>query len=409
MNIIIAGAGAAGMAAAEAARKQSPDAGVTVFNLERQSPYFRPRLPDVISGKVTLDKIQAHPDAWWREHDIEFRRGEELVEVSLESLQARGSLGSRLRWDRLLIAAGAKPFVPEIEGARGGALKGIYPLRTIADAMELKLASEKASSAVLLGSGLLGLEIGYALTQKGLKVHVLEKADRILPFQTTPKSAALLQGLLADKGFVFHLGTELARVTGAEKVERVLLKSGEELEAGFVAVACGVRSDTALAKALGAKVDKGVVVDQYMETTIPNVYAAGDCAQTPDGRGGQWAIAHQEGLAAGLNLALGDRAARKPYQPTPPSALLKVTGTDLIAAGNIDPENKLPFAEYITDSSYRKVVVSQLGQLCGFTNLGTTAGNRELTSALNKKAPISPELLKDMEKGDFDFSRLKDL
>ncbi|MDR2405686.1 MAG: FAD-dependent oxidoreductase, partial [Deltaproteobacteria bacterium] len=335
MNIIIVGAGVAGFTAAEEARKISPEANIILFNAEPHSPYFRPRLPEVVSGKVTSDKIQAHPDAWYKDRNLELRRGESVVEVCLNNNQVRGSLGSRLRYDRLLLATGAHPFIPEIQGGRG--LSGLYPLRTLDDAIALKFASDKAKSALLLGSGLLGLELAYALTQRGLTIHVIEMADRILPFQTTPKSAELLQGLLGKMGFVFHLASELHEVRGDTKVERALLKSGEELQVDFVAVATGVRSNVELAKSLNLKVDKGIVVDQFMETTIPDIYAAGDCAQTPDGKGGQWPIGRAEGLVAGSNLIQEDRDKREPYKPVPPASLLKVAGIDLLSAGNIDP------------------------------------------------------------------------
>ncbi|MDR2198716.1 MAG: FAD-dependent oxidoreductase [Deltaproteobacteria bacterium] len=406
MNIIIIGAGAAGVSAAEAARKSNPGSDVIIFNTEKQNPYFRPRLPEIISGKTAYEKIQAHPEDWYQEHNCDLRKGESVVEICLNNNQVRGSLGSRLRYDKLLIATGAQPFVPDIAGSGGGTLKGLYPLRTIDDALDLKYAAEKAESALLLGSGLLGLEIAYALAQKNLTIHVLERSDRILPLQTTPKSALLLEKLLEAKGFVFHLKNEIVRVSGESRVEKALLKSGEDLRVDFVAVAAGVRSNVDLAKSVGLKIERGVVVDQYMETTIQDIYAAGDCAQTPDGKGGLWSIARQEGLSAGFNLAQEDREKREPYKPTPPSSLLKVAGIDLITSGNIDPEGKLPFAEHQTSESYRKVVVNQLGELCGFTNLGTTKGNRELTAALNKKIKVSPELLEEMKREDFDFGRL---
>ncbi|MDR2352807.1 MAG: FAD-dependent oxidoreductase [Deltaproteobacteria bacterium] len=404
MNIIIVGAGVAGFSAAENARKNSEDANIILFNAEPHSPYFRPRLPEIVSLKITADQIQAHTDSWYKEKNLEFRKGENVVEICLNNNQVRGSLGSRLRYDRLLIATGAVPFIPEISGSKGGTLEGIYPLRTLDDAIKLKFAADNAQSALLLGSGLLGLELAHALTQRGLTIHVLEKADRILPLQTTPKSALLLQKLLSDIGFVFHLRSELLEVRGQDKVEKALLKTGEELKVDFVAVATGVRSEVTLAKELNLKVDRGIVVDQYMETTIPDIYAAGDCAQTPDGKGGQWPIARLEGLAAGFNLVQADRNNRQPYKPVPPSSFLKVAGIDLLSAGNIDPEGKLKNAEYQTETSYRKVVVNQLGQIAGFTNLGTTVGNQMLTAALGKKAPISDDLLEKL-KGEFDFSQ----
>ncbi|MDR1035662.1 MAG: FAD-dependent oxidoreductase [Deltaproteobacteria bacterium] len=403
MNIVIAGAGIAGLSAAEAARKANPGCEVVLFSRERQRPYFRPRLPQVVSGEAAPDGIYVHPEEWYRQPGLEFRLGESLVEVNTESRFVRGSLGSRLTYDRLLIATGAVPFLPDAAGKF--TLPGVFPLRTLLDASDLHHAAKVAKTAVLLGSGLLGLEVGHALTRLGLTVHVLEMSSRVLPFQTTPASSARLQKLLEAKSFVFHLEAEAERAEGAERLERVVLKSGAGINCDLMAVSAGVTAVTELASALGLKTERGIVVDQYMETTSPGVYAAGDCAQTPDRRGGMWAISRAEGLVAGRNAVSDDPASRVPYEPVAPSAVLKVAGIDLTSVGNIDPEGKLPFAEFDGENVYRKVVTSPAGQLVGFTVLGGREGVAELTRATGKKT-LAPEVLEDLKGPGFDFKRL---
>lgn len=405
MNIVIAGAGIAGLSAAEAARSHDPKAGIVLFSAERQRPYYRPRLPQVVSGEVSPDQIYVHPEEWFRERSIEFRLGESLIEVNPESRLARGSLGSRLSYDRLLIATGAAPFLPD--AARNFKLPGVYPLRTLLDATDLRHAARKARTAVLLGSGLLGLEAGHSLTEAGLTVHVLEMSDRVLPFQTTPRSSAKLRKILEAKSFIFHLEAEAERAEGAERLERVVLKSGAGINCELLAVSAGIVPEVSLASALGLKTERGIVVDQFLETTSPGVYAAGDCAQTPDRRGGMWIIARAEGLAAGFNIAQADPAARKPYAPPRPTAVLKVAGVDLTAVGNIDPEGKLPAAECEEGDVYRKVVLSPAGLLIGFTVLGTRNGVAELTGAMGKAVP--GDVLEALSEPGFDFSRLRDL
>jgi nitrite reductase (NADH) large subunit len=406
MNIVIVGAGIAGISAAETIRKTNSKAEITLFSQERQSPYFRPRLPEVVSGKTPTDKLYVHPDEWYAEKNLEFRKGETVVEICLDSGQVRGSLGSRLLFDKVLLSVGAEPFLPDV--AKNFTLPGIFPLRTMSDAWDLNFNAKKYKKVLLLGSGLLGLELGHALATLGPEVHVLEISDRILPFQTTPASSKKLQSLLEKVGFVFHLKSEALKAEGKERLERVLLKSGEVIEVPLMAVSTGVVPNLSLAKALNLKTEKGIVVDQYMETTVPNIYAAGDCAQTPDRKGGLWTIARAEGIAAGKNIAAEKPEDRAPYVPTPPSNILKVAGVDLMASGDLDPECKLPYAEYETETSYRKVVLDLSGKLTGFTNLGTTLGNRELGAALKKKT-IPPEMLADLGKPDFDFKRLESL
>ncbi|MDR2353319.1 MAG: FAD-dependent oxidoreductase [Deltaproteobacteria bacterium] len=406
MNFIIIGAGIAGLTAAETLRKENPDAEIVLFSEEKQSPYYRPRLPEVVSGKVPADKIYVHPDEWFIDKKLEFRKGEKAVEICQDNNQIRGSLGSRLTYDKILLATGASAFLPE--AVQNCSLGGIYPVRTLPDAWSINFAARNARRATLLGSGLLGLEIGYALTRLNVEVHVLERSTRILPNQTTSKSSAKLRAILEREGFIFHLDSEALKVEGEKNLERVILRSGEAINCDFMVVSAGIVPNLELAKSLKVKTDRAIVVDQYLETTIPNIYAAGDCAQTPDGRGGLWAIARQEGLVAGFNLAQTDPSKRKSYEPILPSSTLKVAGVELITSGNIDPADKLPMAEFETGASYRKIVTSQIGLLIGFTNLGTTKGNREMSMALGKKI-ISPEILKSFGNDDFNFDLLASL
>ncbi|MDR2349003.1 MAG: FAD-dependent oxidoreductase [Deltaproteobacteria bacterium] len=405
MNIVIIGAGIAGISAAETIRQTNPKADVTLFSGERVYPYYRPRLPEVVAGKISPEKIQVHPEEWYREKKLEFRLGETVADVCLDNMQVRGSLGSRLVFDGMLLATGAESFFPK--AAADFKLPGIFPVRTMVDAWDLNFNAKKVKKALLLGSGLLGLEIGHALTALGLETHVLERSTRILPFQTTPKSSEKLRGFLERDGMVFHLESEALSADGKERLERVTLRSGEVIETPLMVVSAGVTPNVEIAKTLGLKIDGGIRVNKHMETSVRGIYAAGDCARTPDGKGGLWSIARLEGIAAGRNLAAERPEDRVPYEPPVPSSVLKVAGHDLVASGDIDPDQKLPFAECETESFYRKVVVDRAGLLVGFTNAGTTVGNKELTRAL-KKTVISPETLVDLEDPDFDFKRLQE-
>ncbi|MDR0550353.1 MAG: FAD-dependent oxidoreductase [Deltaproteobacteria bacterium] len=405
MNVVIAGGGIAGVTAAEAARAVDPKANITVFSLERDRLYFRPRLPEVVAGKVSQDKIFVHPETWYREKNIELRLGESLIEVCQDNHQLRGSLGSRQTYDRLLLATGAESFRPPLPGAN---LPGVFAVRRLTDAANLYYETSRAQAAVLVGSGLLGLEIGHALTLRGLKVHVLERSDRVLPRQTTPKSGAKLLGLLTKMGFEIHLGQQASRAFGQERFSGVILASGEEILSQILILATGVTPNLDLAKALGLKVERAIVVDEYLETSTQDIYAAGDCAQSPDGFTGLWTVSRLMGLTAGANLMAQDRGTRKVYRPQPPSSFLKVAGIDLIAAGDLDPDGRLTGVEAETETSYRKVVVNATGLLVGFTNLGSTNGNRELTEALGQKV-LPPAILGELSQVDFDFAKIKSL
>ncbi len=403
MNIVIAGFGVAGATAAEAARKQNPKAYITLFSKEKDLFYYRLRLPEVVGGGLSPDKVIAHPKSWYDERNIDLRLGESLADVEVKDQVLRGSMGSRQTYDRLLLAVGAESNRPPFPGDQ---LEGVHAVRSLNDAWTLSMNAKGKNRAVLIGGGLLGLELAYALTRHGLKVTVLERGDRILPRQTTPGSAALLCRQLSALGLEFKLHAEADRFGGTTKVKNVTLKSGEDLEADIVLISAGVTPNLGLAAALGLKIDKAIVVNEYLETSRPGIYAAGDCAQFPGATGGLWTTSRAQGLVAGVNIAVEATADRQQYTPEPPSNTLKVAGIDLVAAGNLDCDNQLRGLEFCDDNIYRKVVLDGEGRLVGYTNVGTTSGNRELGAALLAKKTLSPEAVAGLTGADFDFSKL---
>lgn len=403
MNIVIAGFGVAGATAAETARKQNPKAYITLFSREKDLFYYRLRLPEVVAGEVSPEKVIAHPKSWYDERAIELRLGEELVEVNTKEKILRGSTGSRQTYDKLLLAVGGESNRPPFPGDK---LDGIFAVRSLNDAWSLSLFAKGKKKAVLIGGGLLGLEMAHALTRLGLEVTVLERGERVLPRQTTPAGAEILQRQLAALGIDFRLGAEADRFEGARKVENVVLKGGGDLPADVVLISAGVTPNLNLALGLGLKMDRAIVVDEYLRTSQEDIYAAGDCVQFPGAVGGLWTTSRAQALVAGVNIAAQSEAELKAYVPSPPSNTLKVAGIDLVAAGDLDPDERLKGIVAATDKAYRKVVLAADDRLVGFTNLGLTAGNRELTAALNSGKIIGPEAQKGLADLNFDFAGL---
>lgn len=402
MNIVIAGFGVAGATAAETARKQNPKAYITLFSKEKDLFYYRTRLPEVVSGDLNPEKVIVHPASWYQERNIEVRLGESLAEVNIQEKIIRGSMGSRQSFDRLLLAVGAESFRPPLAGDK---LDGVYAVRSLNDAWTLSFYAKGKSRAVLIGGGLLGLELGYALTKLGLSVTVLERGHRILPRQTTPGSAEVLCRKMEAIGLKFELGAEADRLEGSRKVENVVLKDGRDLPADIVLISAGIKPNLALATALNLEIDRAIVVNEFMETSQPGIYAAGDCAQFPGDICGLWTTSRAQALVAGHNLAL-PTGERKVHVPAPQPNFLKVAGIDLIAAGNLDPDGELTGIEAVSQDVYRKVVLAENRQLVGFTNVGTTSGNKELNAALSVHKVISPETVQALANLDFDFATL---
>ena len=402
MNIVIAGFGVAGCTAAEAARKQNPKAYITIFGKEKDMFYYRVRLPEVVSGELSPEKIIAHPQSWFDERGIEVRLGESLAEVHLEEKIIRGSMGSRQQYDKILLAVGAEANRSAYPGDR---LEGIYTVRSLNDAWKLSYEVKDKRNVVLIGCGLLGLEIGHALAKRGLEVTALDISERILPRQTTPESSLALKCKLDSLGFNFKLNCDVDRFEGRHKVERVVFKDGTELPADLVIISAGVLPNLSLATTLGLKTDRAIVVDEYMQTSLPDIYAAGDCAQAEGAFGGLWNTARDQGLIAGANIAMTNPSDRKAYHPVPPTSTLKVAGIDFTAAGNLDPESSLCGVVAATNETYRKVVLNTDNCIVGFTNVGTTLGNKVLGKAMSDCVKVSPDIAKELASPDFDFTK----
>ena len=402
MNIVIAGFGVAGCTAAEAARKQNPKAYITIFGQEKDMFYYRVRLPEVVSGELSPEKIIAHPQSWYDERGIEVRLGESLSEVYLEEKIIRGSMGSRQEYDKILLAVGAEANRGSYPGDR---LEGIYTVRTLNDAWKLSYDLKEKRNAVLIGCGLLGLEIGYSLAKQGMDVTALDISDRILPRQTTPDSSNALKYKLDSLGFKFKLSCDVDRFEGRHKVERIIFKDGTELPADLVVISAGVTPNLNLASTLGLKTDRGILVDEYMQTSVPDIYAAGDCAQAVGAIGGLWSTARDQGLIAGANMVMTNAGDRKKYQPVLPANTLKIAGIDFTSAGNLDPESSLCSVVATTNDTYRKVTLDAESCVVGFTNVGTTVGNKALGKALADCQKITPDTVKELASPDFDFDK----
>lgn len=399
MNIVIVGFGVAGARAAEQIKNLDPGAEVIIFGQEREPFYYRVRLPEVVAGKLSLEQITAHPLSWYREKGLELRLAERVVEVDLEHRALRGSAGSRLYYDRLLLATGARANRLPIPGA---GLPNVWALRHWSDAWAIHLAAQTAKAAVIVGGGLLGLETAAALAGRGLKTTVIDNFPRLLNRQTTDKSAAILQRLLEKRGLEFVLGAVTEAVIGLEAAQGVRLADGREIEADFVIFSAGVKPDLELAESMGLVAEYGVVVDDYLETSVPEIYAAGDVCQHQGRFYGLWAAAGSQGLTAGHNLAVA-RGERQVWTPINPAVVLKVAGIDLAAAGELDNDERHHRIEAASEDYYRRVVLDQQGRVIGFTVLAGTEGVRELSQALNEGLVMTSQARRELEKPAADF------
>jgi len=397
---IIIGNGVAGARAAIKIRERDPNGEIHIFTEETYPFYYRVRFPELVAGEVTIKDITIHTNEWYQSRGISIHFEEPIIEIQHEKREAISKKGGTYPYDLLLMATGGNAFVPPIKGVEK---KGVFTLRTMKNAIEMKEFSKKVSQVILIGGGLVGLETGGALLRRGAKVAVIEHNPRILPRQTDTEGAQILQAKMEEMGFFFFLNADSEEIFGKENVEGLRLKDGRMVEGQMVVISAGVRPNIQLAKGMGLEIKNGILVNDRLETKSEGIFAAGDVAEHHGRVYGIWPAAQRQGEIAGVNMAGGDLI----YAGAVVSNTLKVVGVDLTASGDMDAEGKLESVVKRDPGSgiYRKVVFKE-NKITGCILLGNVKGNFEILNAIEKKTDVRD--LKDsiLEEG-FDFKRLK--
>ena len=299
-SVVIVGAGAAGQSAVETLRREGYGGPVTMFDPVATEPVDRPNLSkDYLAGTAQADWIPLRGDDWHREHDVRMER----VEVSALDTRARRVTDAKGRahdYDALILATGAAPIRLDL----GTAGPPVLYLRTLADSDAIIAAAKTATRAVVLGASFIGLEVAASLRARGLAVHVAAPETRPLERVMGPELGDFIGALHREKGVVFHLG----RMAKSVDARGVVLDDGSVLAADFVVAGVGVRPRTQLAEAAGLQTDRGVVVNEFLETSARGVFAAGDIAKWPDPHSGgairveHWVVAERQGQTAARNV-----------------------------------------------------------------------------------------------------------
>jgi len=378
---LIIGNGVAGTTAAEAIRQQDPKGSITILSEEDIPFYYRIRLNDFIAGEVGEDKLIAKKEAWYEEQRIGLRLNTRITGLDAAGKRLTTDNGEALPFDRLLLATGSHSFLPPIEGI---GQEGVFALRHIKDARAILAQAQKSEEVILIGGGLLGLEAGNALRKLGKKVTVVEFFPRLLPRQLDAKGATRLQKLMEKMSFRFRLSAITKTITGSNgRADGIVLEGGDTLPGQMIIVSAGVRPNLELAKSSGLDCDKGVKVNDRLETSVSDIYAAGDVAEHQGVVSGIWPAAMQQGKVAGANMAGGEMQ----YNGTTMSNILKVAGIDVAAAGNIDAEGRYESQVVSSGSVYKKLVIEN-NRLIGCVMVGDTKNFNTITRYITEQRDI---------------------
>jgi len=309
-SVVIVGAGAAGSAAAEMLRREGYEGPVTMVEAESVRPVDRPNLSkDYLAGTAPEDWVYLRGEDFYASEKVELVLGRRVTALDTRARSVELSDGTRRTYGALLLATGADPVRLPLPGADGAR---VFTLRSLADSRKIIAAAMEsgASRAVVVGASFIGLEVAASLRARGLEVHVVAPESRPLERVIGPELGDFVRGLHDGRGVVFHLG----RKPAAFEDGTVLLDDGSRLPADVVVVGVGVRPALALAEKANLQVDRGVLVNEYLETGAPGVYAAGDIARWTDPRSGErvriehWVVAQRQGQTAARNM-LGRREA----------------------------------------------------------------------------------------------------
>ena len=305
-RIVIIGGGAAGFAAAQRLRDERFENSIVMLSNDEAPPVDRPNLSkDYLAGNAPEEWIPLRPDSFYAENNIDLRLGANVVAINVRSREVVLGDGSQVAYDRLLLTTGAEPICLSIPGADQ---PHVHTLRSLADCHAIIEGAKTARRAVVLGASFIGLEVAASLRIRGIEVHVVAPDKRPMERILGPQMGDFVKALHTEHGVIFHLEDTARAITD----RRVELNGGGTIEADLVVAGVGVRPRIELAEEAGLAIDRGVVVDAHLETSVPGVFAAGDIARWPDAHSGgairveHWVVAERQGQTAALNM-LGHR------------------------------------------------------------------------------------------------------
>ena len=389
MNIVIIGNSAAAVGCIEGIRKNNQEADITVISNETHHTYSRPLISYLLYGKTDEQRMKYRPNSFYEENRVTAVLGKSVVRIDKDNKKVELDDGQIVAYDKLLVATGSKPFVPPMKGL--DSVEKQFTFMTLNDAKALEAALFPSASVLVVGAGLIGLKCVEGIRDKVASVTVVDMADRILPSILDAEGSALEQKSIEQKGVKFILSNSVKEFKG----NTAFLTNDDILNFDIVVVAVGVRPNVELVKEIGGDVNRGIITDERCHTSIPDIYAAGDCTESYDITVNQHRIlallpnAYMQGESAGYDMV----GASKPYDKAIPMNAIGFFGYHIITAGSYDGE------AYVSadGDSYKKLVVKD-GVLKGYILIGDVRRAGIYTKLIREQVPLDTidfELIKE--------------
>ena len=340
MRIIIVGNGIAGTFTAQNIRKLDKNAEIKIYSQENFPYYSRIKLPELISEKVNIEDLIIFKEDWYKKNNIKSYLNKEITKIqpNHKHIFIKGE-NDPISFDKLLLAIGSMPSIPPIKNAVEMLGNGVFTLRNIDNALEIRnyIKTKKVKNAVIIGGGLLGLELAKQIKECDLDTTIVEFFPRLLPRQLDVDCGGMLKDIIEGLGIHVELNAVTEEVIVKNSIEGIKIKDGREIKADIILIQAGIKPTINIAKGAKLTTNRGIIVNQYLETSQKSIYAVGDCIEY---KNQTWGIipacVEQSKIVASAILGINDIE----YKGTVPKNTLKIIGIDLTSIGIFDPEDK---------------------------------------------------------------------
>jgi nitrite reductase (NADH) large subunit len=383
-RLVVIGNGMAGTACVEQVLKYAPRFAITMFGDETHVNYNRILLSSVLAGEKSSEEIVLNGLDWYQQNSIHLRLGVRITDVDPGAKTVTGDDGSVTRYDKLLLATGSSPLIPPIEGTKK---PGVYVFRNLDDTRRLLDHAHKGARAVVIGGGLLGLEAARGLQVRGCEVTVVHLMDTLMERQLDPIGGGYLKSKMECLAVKVLLQRNTAAILGETRVEAVAFKDGSRIPADFVVIAAGIRPNVELGRKAGLQINRGIVVNDHLETSHPDIFAVGECVEHKGVCYGLVAPLLEQGKVLAATIT-GNKGPS--YEGSIPAAKLKIMGVEVFSAGDFSeatPGNDIVRFEDAALGTYKKLILRD-NRLVGVILVGETGDSHRYMDWLSTGADL---------------------
>jgi nitrite reductase (NADH) large subunit len=394
MKIIIIGAGIACVSAIKAIRLQNKDIKITVYGEETYYPYKRIRLTKDLASGIQESSLLVEKQSWYEKNKVTIYKEKKVIRINPSAHRIYLSDGTVDEYTALLLANGASNLVLPIKGVEK---ENVFTLRNLLDAQVILEQAEKSKKVLMIGGGILGLEIAWSLTKLGKKVTIVEALPELMSRQLDERASAILKKVVEAHGVVVHTGSQVKELTGNRRVEGFITDQNLSQSCEMVIHCTGIRPNIQLVEDTGIQINRGIVVNNRMETNLPDIYAAGDVAEYQGAIPGLWSVASLQGEIAGSNIA----GIRRVYDVPAAATVMNAFHYTMFSIGVVDDSAAdIVLIDQPKENKYRKILFRD-EEMIGAVFMGSIKELPSVKRAMENKARFPEVYDRNMQVSDF--------